>query len=77
MDTQANKLSYDEVLRTRAMAVVQAVRQKEGSGPEQKSIIYTALKETALESWKNGLQAGKNRAREGAAGSGKSFRFGR
>jgi hypothetical protein len=56
-----NRPNYDDVLHKRAGQLHDAI---EGANHAQAAmeLIYQALKETALESWKNGIEAGRRKA---------------
>lgn len=55
------KPSYPELIRARAEKLYAEAREA-GSSDKSIQLIFDALKATALESWKNGLDAGRRRA---------------
>ena len=64
------KQSYPELVRRRAVQLYGTIMEVGGGNGEQAvERIYDALKSTALESWKNGLDAGRRRSRSGASSS--------
>ena len=69
--TKAAKSDWEGQLRVKASSVFSELTEaaQEDSHIE---IIYAALKEMTLESWKNGLAAGRARSRKQSASSTKS-----
>lgn len=67
------KSDYQAKLRERAEQVYHEVSDA-GIGESRKSseIIYEALRAVALESWKNGLEAGRRKSQPKAQGSHKA-----
>ena len=63
---QAVKGQYHAQLKERAQAIYESVTQ---ITDEQKGVdtIFDELKDVALESWKNGIQAGKRKASQKTA----------
>ena len=57
------KQSYPELIRARAEQLYEQAAEV-GSSEKQIQLIHDALKATALESWKNGLDAGRRRAQK-------------
>jgi len=64
---QTAKGQYHERLLERTCQVYAQV--KDLSGYEAEDVIFQALKEVALESWKNGIQTGRRRATQKTAKS--------
>jgi hypothetical protein len=67
------KPDYQTVLKQRAQEVFETIDEQVGGAlaqqaPDIVDYIRDILKETALESWKNGLQAGRNRLRKQPSG---------
>ena len=67
------KQSYQEIVRNRAKQLVQEIADiDQGDLDKALDRVVKALWQTALESWKNGLQAGRNRSRKQPAVPAKS-----
>lgn len=63
--TTAAKPDYQATLRNRAKAVYGEASDANDADTSI-DIIYQALKEVALESWKNGIEAGRRKASKAA-----------
>ena len=61
---QLAKGQYDVELKNRARQIVEALEFKPENGQE---LVFGILKELTLQSWKNGIQAGKRKASQKTA----------
>lgn len=58
-ETKPVKESYDVTIQRRASELCNQIGITDA---KQIALVHSTLKETGLESWKNGLQAARNRA---------------
>ncbi len=63
------KSDYQAILAARAKQLVEALGYQPENGYQ---LVLETLKQTALESWKNGIDAGRRRAGQKAADSNKA-----
>lgn len=65
---KSNRTDYQSALRARASKLFEEFCDLRDSD-EAIEVIYQTLKQVALESWKNGIEAGRRKARPGQAKS--------
>ncbi len=65
-EQEGKKPNYQVMLKERAEQLYQAMQDQPD---EAEQLVLDTLKETALESWKNGIDAGKRKARQAQATS--------
>ena len=58
---QKSKPDYQAILHRRAAELLEQLKQTDGAELED-NLIFQCLKQTALESWRNGLEAGRRRS---------------
>jgi hypothetical protein len=68
---KAERPDYQRVLKDRASKLFETVCDLDNSD-EGIEVIYQCLKQTALESWKNGIDAGRRKVRPNPANSAKA-----
>jgi hypothetical protein len=61
---KADRPDYQSTLKSRAGKLYEEFCDLNDSN-QAIEVIYQALKQTALESWKNGIEAGRRKARPG------------
>ena len=66
---KASKPNYQVTLQRRAKELVEALESKPDNAYQ---LVLTTLKDTALESWKNGIEAGQRKAQRSKAPSSKT-----